>query len=109
MRAVTLSAFGPPENLLPSDVPEPHPGADQSLIEVQFANITFVETQIRAGHAPNPAMLPQLPAILGNGVGGTDRTGRRVIAATGGTGGYAERAVASAASSCSSPATPVHG
>jgi NADPH:quinone reductase-like Zn-dependent oxidoreductase len=65
MRAVVLSEFGPPENLLPSDVPEPSPGPDQWLIEVQVANITFVETQIRAGRAPNPAMLPQLPAILG--------------------------------------------
>src|SRR5258708_14429053 len=49
-------------------------------------------------------MLPALPAILGNGVGGTvaevgagvDRglTGRRVVTSLNGTGGYAERAVA---------------
>jgi NADPH2:quinone reductase len=44
-------------------------------------------------------MLPALPAILGNGVGGTlaegaaGRPGRRVVASLGGTGGYAERAV----------------
>jgi NADPH2:quinone reductase len=95
MRAVVLTEFGPPENLVPSDVAEPVPAPDQALIDVQVASITFVETQIRAGRAPNPAMLPQLPAILGNGVGGTDRTGQRLVAATGGTGGYAERAVAS--------------
>jgi hypothetical protein len=47
-------------------------------------------------------MLPALPAILGNGVGGTvpgtgpfsSRAGRRVVASLNGTGGYAERAVA---------------
>lgn len=104
MRAVVLSEFGPPGNLVPSDVAGPVPGPDQALIDVQVANITFVETQIRAGRAPNPAMLPQLPAILGNGVGGADRTGQRVVAATGGTGGYAERAVASAACSCNAGA-----
>jgi NADPH:quinone reductase len=60
---------------------------------------------VRAGRPPSPRMLPQLPAILGNGTGGTvtvagtgtgdaaARPGRRVIASLTGTGGYAERAV----------------
>jgi Zinc-binding dehydrogenase len=39
------------------------------LVDVDLASITFVETQVRAGRPPNPAMLPKLPAILGNGVG----------------------------------------
>ena len=53
-------------------------------------------------------MLPVLPAILGNGVGGivsaigpevaADTLGRRVVASLSGTGGYAERAVAAAGS-----------
>ena len=47
-------------------------------------------------------MLPVLPAILGNGVGGTvgegsPWSGRRVVASLNGTGGYAERAVSSVA------------
>src|SRR5690349_24366088 len=46
-------------------------------------------------------MLPALPAILGNGVGGTvagsgTGAGRRVVASLNGTGGYAERAVSPA-------------
>jgi NADPH:quinone reductase len=58
-----------------------------------------VETQIRAGRPPHPSMLPALPAILGNGVGGTatdasQGSARRVVASLNGTGGYAERAVA---------------
>jgi NADPH2:quinone reductase len=76
------------------------------VIDVEYASVTFVETQVRAGRAPNPRMLPDLPAVLGNGVGGTvaalgpegDETllGRRVIASLSGTGGYAERAVVAA-------------
>jgi NADPH2:quinone reductase len=46
-------------------------------------------------------MLPALPVILGNGVGGTVSdaspwSGLRVVASLNGTGGYAERAVTSA-------------
>jgi NADPH:quinone reductase len=99
MRAVLMSKFGPPEVLTPADVPEPRVGENQVLIDVAFANITFVETQFRAtGFGPFKGELPVVP---GNGVGGTvaaagrcvdgDWIGRRVVTSTGGTGGYAER------------------
>lgn len=107
MRAVVLSEFGPPGNLGAADVPDPVASPGQALIDVHFASITFVETQVRAGRAPNPAMLPRLPAILGNGVGGIVASvaadadpalvGRLVITTTGGSGGYAERVAADAA------------
>ena len=106
MRAVVIREFGPPRVLLPTHMPDPAVGPGQALIEVQVANVTFVETQVRAGRPPHPAMLPSLPAILGNGVAGvvadvgagvdTSWLGRRVIASLRGTGGYAERAIASA-------------
>lgn len=73
-----------------------------ALIEVEVANVTFVETQIRAARPPQPAMTPRLPAIIGNGVGGrvievggeVDEAllGSRVVSSTGGTGDYAELA-----------------
>jgi NADPH2:quinone reductase len=95
MRAIVIEEFGPPEVLVPSDVPEPVPDEGQVLLDVELANVTFVETQIRAGRAPRPEMLPSLPAIPGNGVGGTvaagGSIGMRVITSTGGSGGYAER------------------
>jgi NADPH2:quinone reductase len=104
VRAVILQEFGPPDVLVAGEAPEPSAGANEVVIDVEFANVTFVETQIRAGTPPNPAMLPSLPTIPGSGVGGVvaavgpgvdvDLIGRRVVASLGGSGGYAERAVA---------------
>jgi NADPH:quinone reductase len=101
VRAVLVNEFGPPEVLVPAEVPDPVAEAGQALIGVEIANITFVETQLRAGKAPHPSMQPRLPTIPGNGVGGVvaevgdgvDATlvGTRVITSTGGSGGYAER------------------
>ena len=104
MRAVIMRAFGPPGVLEPAELAASRPGAGEVAIEVEFAGVTFVETQIRAGSPPRREMLPALPAILGNGVGGTvaeagagagrGLIGRRVISSLNGTGGYASRAVA---------------
>ena len=102
-----MHQFGPPSVLVAGDVPDPVPGAGEALIEVELANVTFVETQVRAGAPPHPSMLPPLPAILGNGVGGVvaavgpnvdaGLAGRRVVTSLQGTGGYAERVAADAA------------
>lgn len=102
MRAVWLKEFGPPEALVPGEAPDPVPGAGQVVVAVSLANITFVETQVRAGRSPFPLPPGALPMIPGNGVGGVVAatgpgadaalTGRRVVSATGGRGGYAERA-----------------
>lgn len=104
MRAVWLKELGGPEVLVAGDAPEPEAGAGQALVDVAYANITFVETQMRAtGFGPIPPVLPMIP---GNGVGGVvaavgdgvDPTlvGARVVTATGGSGGYAERAAVDA-------------
>ncbi|WP_326562135.1 zinc-binding dehydrogenase [Micromonospora sp. NBC_01796] len=105
MRAVWLTGFGGPEKLVPGEAPDPVAGPGQALIEVAFANITFVETQFRAtGAGP---FRPELPMIPGNGVGGVVSAvgtgvdpalvGRSVVSSTGGSGGYAERASVDAA------------
>ncbi|MFI9382037.1 zinc-binding dehydrogenase [Kutzneria sp. NPDC052558] len=106
MRAVRIDRFGPPEVLAPVIVEDPAPGPGEVLVDVEYAGITFVETQLRAGKPPVEAMLPALPAVLGNGVAGVvaavgpdvDRAviGKRVTASLNGSGGYAERAVAQA-------------
>ena len=51
MRAVWLREFGPPSALEPGEAPEPDGDA---VIEVAYANITFVETQVRAGRGAVP-------------------------------------------------------
>jgi NADPH:quinone reductase len=109
MKAVVMREFGPPRVLRVEDVPRPSSDPAAVVIGVEFASVTFVETQVRAGRPPSKAMLPALPAILGNGVGGTvtragaeagpGLLGQRVVAALGGKGGgkgggYAEEAAA---------------
>jgi NADPH2:quinone reductase len=107
MRAVWLKEFGPPEVLVPGEAPDPVAAAGQVVVDVEFANITFVETQLRAGRAPFPLPPGALPMIPGNGVGGLvaevgpgvheTLVGHRVVASTGGRGGYARRVVVDAA------------
>lgn len=104
MRAIQVSRFGGPEVLEPREVPEPKPGADEVLIDVAFADIIFVETQIRTGWGREFFKM-EPPYVPGFGVGGTvrvvgagvdpDWVGRKVIANTEQHGGYAERAVVS--------------
>jgi NADPH2:quinone reductase len=105
MRAVVIREFGPPEVLQPAEVGPATPGPGEVVIDVEVCGVTFVETQVRAGRPPRREMLPPLPAILGNGVGGTVAAagagadaaliGRRVVASLNGAGGYAQRAAAS--------------
>jgi NADPH:quinone reductase len=106
VRAVVLREFGPPDELVAAEVADPVTGPGQALVDVEIANITFVDTQLRAGRAPNPAMAPTLPAILGSGVGGVvaavgdgvdgSLVSSRVVASTG-RGGYAARVAVDAA------------
>ncbi|MEU8305696.1 zinc-binding dehydrogenase [Actinomadura sp. NPDC048955] len=105
MRAVWLREFGGPEALVAGDAPDPVPGEGRALVEVEFANITFVETQMRSGTGPMPVRW-EPPMIPGNGVGGVVTAvgdgvdaalvGRRVVTSTGGTGGYAQKAAVDA-------------
>lgn len=106
MHVVWLTALGGPDVLVPGDAPDPRPGPGQVVVDVAFANVTFVETQFRAtGFGP---FEPEPPMVMGNGVGGVvtatgdgvdaDLVGRRVVTSTGGSGGYAERVAVDAVS-----------
>ncbi|AXB45007.1 zinc-binding dehydrogenase [Amycolatopsis albispora] len=91
MRAVWMREFGEPGVLVAGEAPEPVPGPGEVLIDVAFANITYVETQFRrTGFGPFRVKPPVIP---GNGVGGM-LDGKRVVSSLRGSGGYAERAVA---------------
>jgi NADPH2:quinone reductase len=104
VQAVVMEEFGGPDVLRLREVPDPVPGPGEVLVEVAYAGITFVETQVRAGRGPGGK--PPLPRVPGNGVGGRvvaggpgvdpGLVGTTVVTTTGGTGGYAELAVARA-------------
>jgi NADPH:quinone reductase len=104
MRAVVMREFGPPEVLQPAESAEIMAAPGEVIIDVEICGVTFVETQVRAGRPPRREMLPALPAILGNGVGGTVAAtgtgvdaaliGRHVVTSLNGTGGYAQRTAA---------------
>ena len=101
MRAMSVSAFGGPEQLLEVSVPDPEPGAGGCLIGVEACDVLWLDAMLRAGLGEGP-IAPELPWIPGNGVAGrvlavgagVDEAwiGRRVGAHTGNHGGYAERA-----------------
>jgi hypothetical protein len=68
MRAVWLNEFGGPGGAGGRRRAGAGTGPGQALVDVVFANLTFVETQFRAtGAGPFEAELPMIP---GNGVGG---------------------------------------
>jgi NADPH2:quinone reductase len=114
MQVIVLSEFGPPGVLVPATADDPVPGPGQVVIAVEFANVTFVETQLRAGRAPFPMPADALPMVPGNGVGGTVAAvgpgvdeawlGRRVVSGTGGSRGYAERVAVAASGLIEIPA-----
>ena len=105
MRAIRLHAFGPAENLVYEEVPDPVPAEDQVRIAVQASGVHLIDTIIRRGISGGPFPLPDLPMVPGREVAGTVEAtgpgvdermvGRRVVAHLGqASGGYAELAVA---------------
>jgi NADPH2:quinone reductase len=92
MRAVQITAFGGPEVLELTDVPDPEPGGGFELVEVSSAGVNYADT-----HAVENSYLSQqtLPLVPGGEVVGRLADGRRVSAITG-SGAYAEKALAHA-------------
>ncbi|HEX6524031.1 MAG TPA: zinc-binding dehydrogenase [Streptosporangiaceae bacterium] len=97
-----ITRYGGPEVLCARTAPDPSPGPGQVLIHVEYAEVLFIDTQLRAGWGQEffPMRPPWVP---GAGVSGTiravgdgvaaERIGARVIARTGSEGGYAELVV----------------
>jgi NADPH2:quinone reductase len=97
MRAVSVTRFGGPEVMETIESPDARAAAGQVVIEVEAAEVLFLDTQLRSGWGQEYFAL-QPPFIPGAGVAGivssvgdgADRTllGRRVIAGTGPVGTY---------------------
>lgn len=104
VKAVVCKAFGPPENLVVEDVPDPTPGRGQVLIEVKAASVTFPDTLMLEDKYQFKAPPPYIPggevagvvAALGEGVTGF-AVGDRVVGGLGVLGGFAELAAVPAA------------
>jgi NADPH2:quinone reductase len=106
VKAIRLHAFGPAENLVHEEVPDPVPSAGTVLVDVEAAGVHLVDTMIRAGSTgDSPIPVPDLPTIPGREVAGRVSAvgpdvypswiGKRVVVHLGMVpGGYAERAVA---------------
>jgi NADPH:quinone reductase-like Zn-dependent oxidoreductase len=102
MKAVVLSRFGGPEELRPTDVERPEPGAGQVRVEVRAVGVNPFDAKIRSG-AMEAMFRTPLPTILGSEIAGVvDAIGPDVIGVTVGdpvfgwadTGAYAEYALA---------------
>lgn len=110
MRAIRLYEFGPADNLIFEEVPDPVPAPGEVLIAVEAAGVHLMDTMLRRGTAAGgPVAPPTLPTIPGREVAGRVEAvgetvdagwvGKRVVVHLGPVpGGYAEKAVARAES-----------
>lgn len=97
MKAIRVHEFGGPEVMRLEDVPDPHAGAGQIVLQVAAAGVNPVDAYIRSGqHAQRPAV-PYTPGMDAAGVVvvvGEDtqrvKVGDRVYAAGTLSGAYAE-------------------
>ncbi|MGB5760202.1 MAG: NADPH:quinone oxidoreductase family protein [Acidimicrobiales bacterium] len=104
MRAVVCNEFGPPENLVVEEMPDPAPGPKQLLVQVKAAAVTFPDTLMIEDKYQFKAPPPYVPggevaglvAAIGDEVSGFS-IGDRVVGGLGTTGGFAELAVVPAA------------
>lgn len=100
MKAVRCKDWGPIDNLVIEDLPEPAPGAGEVLVDVRAAGVNFPDVMTVQGKYQ---VRPALPFTPGNEFAGTVRAvgagvsafapGQRVIGFTR-TGAFAEQAVA---------------
>src|SRR3982750_3228590 len=101
MQAIQVSQTGGPEVLVPVDLPEPKPKANEALVQIKAAGVNFIDVYYREGRYPAP-----LPFIIGMEAAGVvtalgaEATEVKVgdrVAYTGILGSYAEFAAVAAA------------
>jgi NADPH:quinone reductase len=101
MLAAVVTRFGGPEAMTTQEIPDPVAGPGEVVLEAVAADVLWVETAIRRGHA-REHFDHRPPYVPGNGVAGRvgavgegvdpGMAGREVVAHTGNRGGgYAER------------------
>jgi NADPH2:quinone reductase len=98
MRAIQVHEYGGPEVLVPTDLPEPRPGAGEVVVRAEVIDTIHLETRIRGGWGEMFGIT--LPYVPGGAAAGTvvatgpdvpdSWLGRRVVAGAGTQGSYAE-------------------
>ncbi len=80
MRKIVVSRLGGPENLVLIDVPTPTPGADDVLIRLHYAIVSFADVYVREGtyRAGVPLREGETLPIGGGGVGLVEAVGGNV-------------------------------
>ena len=102
MRAVVCNAYGPPEDLVISDVPDPVPGPGQLLVRVHAAAVNFPDVLFIAGKYQVRIPPPFTPGnelageVIAVGEGAPFHPGQRVFGTTA-VGAFAEQALLDAA------------
>ncbi|MCV7198814.1 NADPH:quinone oxidoreductase family protein [Mycobacterium angelicum] len=97
MRAIVCQAYGPPEDLVLMDVPEPVPGAGQLLVRVHAAAVNFPDVLFIAGKYQVKIPPPFTPGneiageVIAAGDGAAFSPGQRVAGTT--FGAFAEQAL----------------
>src|ERR1700704_1486490 len=80
MKALVITRFGGPEVLEMQQVPDPHPGPDQTLVQVQAGGLNFADLLTARGGYPGT---PKPPLVAGREFAGVDvASGRRVMGYT---------------------------
>ena len=87
MKAILIEEFGGPEVMNLVEMPDPVPGAGETLVEISRTGVNFSDTHITNDHYVARQQLPLVPGIEFVGVTGD---GRRVAAVVP-NGAYAER------------------
>jgi NADPH:quinone reductase len=102
VRAVVCTAYGPPEDLVITDVPDPVPGPGQLLVRVHAAAVNFPDVLFIAGKYQIRIPPPFTPGselageVLAVGEGASFSPGQRVCGTTA-VGAFAEQALLDAA------------
>jgi len=104
MKAVICKKFGPPEDLVVEEMPDPTPDAGEVVVDVKAVAVTFPDTLMLEDKYQFKAEPPYVPgsgvagvvSAVGEGVD-TVAVGDRVVAELGTTGGFAEKMCGSVA------------
>jgi putative PIG3 family NAD(P)H quinone oxidoreductase len=88
MHAITIPEPGGPDALVWAEVPDPHPGPGEVLIDIAASAVNRADVMQRQGHYPPPRDAPPYPGL--ECAGTVAGSGERVCALLAG-GGYAEK------------------